>query len=206
MNVGFRGICYHDRMAYTPTILAFAGATRTGSYNKRLIKVAAKAAEQAGASVTLIDLRDMDLPLYDGDLEKAHGLPENAKKLKAMLLEHDGLLISSPEYNSSISAVLKNAIDWASRPVEGQPPLAEFRGKVAGLMAASPGALGGLRGLVHLRAILGNIGVLVLPDQLAVSKAHEAFDDEGSLKDEVQHKKIAAIAERTVQTIAKLNA
>ena len=143
-------------MGYTPRILAFAGATRTESYNKKLIRAAAAIAEASGAAVTLLDLRDLNMPLYDGDLEATHGLPDGAKRLKAMLLEHDGLLISSPEYNSSISAVLKNSIDWASRPVQGQAPLAEFRGKVAGIMAASPGMLGGLRGLVHLRAILGN--------------------------------------------------
>lgn len=193
-------------MAYTPKILAFAGSTRSGSFNKKLVKVAADAATNAGASVTYLDLRDLELPMYDGDLEANEGLPEGAMRLKAMMQDHDGFLISSPEYNSSISAVLKNAIDWASRPVEGQPPLVEFKEKVAGLMAASPGGLGGLRGLVHLRAILGNIGVLVLPDQLAISKAGDAFDDDDSLKDQSQQKKIAAIAEKTAHTIAALRA
>lgn len=192
-------------MSHTPRILAFAGATRTGSFNKKLVKVAAKAAQEAGATVTFIDLRELDMPIYDGDLEQSQGLPEGAKTLKKLMLEHDGFLISSPEYNSSISAVLKNAIDWASRPVEGQAALAEYANKVAGIMAASPGALGGLRGLVHLRAILENIGVMVVPDQMAISKAHEAFDDSGSLKDEAQQKKIAAIAKRVSQTIAKLH-
>jgi len=193
-------------MAHIPRILVFAGATRTGSYNKMLVKVAAAAAEQAGAKTTYLDLRDLKLPLYDGDLEKADGLPEGAKKLKAMMLEHDGLLISSPEYNSSISAVLKNAIDWASRPAEGENPLAAFQGKVAGIMAASPGGLGGLRGLVHLRAILENIAVMVVPDQIAIAKAHELFSDDGSLTDESQQKKVAAIAEKVTHTIAKLRA
>lgn len=192
-------------MSYTPRILAFAGSTRVGSFNKKLIKVAADAAEKAGASVTFLDLRNLHLPLYDGDLEESQGLPEGAQQLKKLMLEHEGLLISSPEYNSSISAVLKNAIDWASRPVKGQPPLAEFKGKVAGLMSTSTGALGGLRGLVHLRAILGNIGVLVLPDQHAVPRAHEAFDEHDQLKDQLQLDKIQAIAQRTVQTVAKLN-
>ena len=118
--------------------------------------MAADAARDAGAEVTLIDLRDLPLPLFDGDLEDKQGLPENAKKLKALLRAHDGLLISSPEYNSSITGVLKNAIDWASRAeTDDEPPLVCFRGKVAALLSASPGALGGLRGLVHLRAILG---------------------------------------------------
>lgn len=191
-------------MASNPRILAFAGSTRTESFNKKLIRVAVKAAEKAGAEVTLIDLRDLDLPIYDGDLEAEHGLPEGAVELKQIMKANDGLLISSPEYNSSISGVLKNAIDWASRPTGDDVPLEAFVGKVAGLMAASPGALGGLRGLVHLRAILGNINVLVIPDQLAISKANEAFHADGTLKDEGQAKKIAAIAERVVRIAGAL--
>ncbi len=198
--------CYHESMSYTPRILAFAGSTRSDSYNKKLVKVAANAAESTGAAVTYLDLRDLDLPVYDGDLEASSGLPEGAKKLKQLMLDHDGLLISSPEYNSSISAALKNAIDWASRPAEGEGQLAAFRGKIAGIMAASPGGLGGLRGLVHLRAILENINVMVVPDQMAISQAHEAFNDDGSLKDEGQQKKISGIAKKLTETIAKLNA
>ena len=121
--------------------------------------------------MTLLDLRDYPMPLYDGDLEEASGIPEPARRFKQVLIEHDGFLIASPEYNSSISPALKNAIDWASRPVPGEPALVAYQGKTAGLMAASPGALGGLRGLVHVRAILGNIGVLVIPEQIAVSSA-----------------------------------
>lgn len=178
-----------------PRILAFAGSTRSGSFNKKLIRFAADAARDAGAEVTLLDLRDLPLPLFDGDLEDERGLPENAKKLKTLLRAHDGLLISSPEYNSSITGVLKNAIDWASRAeADDEPPLVCFRGKVAALLSASPGALGGLRGLVHLRAILGNIGVIVLPDQVAVSAAHEAFDESGKLKDPKRAAQVAGIA------------
>lgn len=175
----------------TPKILAFAGSTRTASYNKQLVRFAAEAARAAGAEVTLVDLRDYPLPLFDGDLEDQQGLPENAKKLKAIFLEHDALLISSPEYNSSITAVLKNTLDWVSRTEnDDEPALAAYRGKTAALISASPGALGGLRGLVHLRAILGNIGVMVLPDQVSVPKAHEAFDEKGGLKDERDRKSV----------------
>jgi chromate reductase, NAD(P)H dehydrogenase (quinone) len=178
-----------------PRILAFAGSTRAGSFNKKLIRVAADAAREAGSEVTLIDLRDFPLPLFDGDLEDASGLPENAKKLKELMRSHDGFLISSPEYNSSITGVLKNTIDWASRDeTDDEPPLVCFRGKVASLMSASPGGLGGLRGLVHLRAILGNIGVIVLPDQVAVGAAHEAFDDDGKLRDARKAGQVAGIA------------
>ena len=103
-------------MAYTPKILAFAGSTRKDSFNKKLVKITGEAARLAGAQVTYLDLRDLPMPLYDGDLEAEQGIPQNARKLKALMLSHDGLLISAPEYNSSISGVLKNAIDWASRP------------------------------------------------------------------------------------------
>ena len=146
-------------------ILAFAGSTRVDSFNKKLVKIAAAGAGKAGAEVALIDLRDFALPLYDGDLEDRDGLPANAKKLKQLFLAHDGLLLSCPEYNSGITPMLKNTIDWVSRAeTDDEKPLACYAGKVAGLMSASPGALGGLRGLVQVRAILGNIKVLVLPD------------------------------------------
>ncbi len=170
-------------MSTQPRVLALAGSTRTASFNKKLVRIAMEGAARKGAAVTYLDLRDLPLPLFDEDLEAAKGLPENACKLKAAFLAHDALLISSPEYNSSISAVLKNAIDWVSRPAPGEAPLACFEGKIAALLSASPGALGGLRGLVHLRAILGNIRVIVLPEQISVSRAHEAFEPEGHLKD-----------------------
>ncbi len=193
-------------MANQPRILMFAGSTRTDSYNKKLVKVAGKGAEEAGATVTFLDLRDLALPLYDEDLETAEGLPEGAQKLKTLLLAHDGLLIASPEYNSGMSAVLKNAIDWASRPVDGEAPLAAFTGKVCAIMSASPGALGGLRGLVGVRSLLGNIGVLVLPDQVAVPKAYEVFDEQGALKDPKQNASIKALGAKVAQLIVKLNA
>jgi len=191
-------------MSYIPKILAFAGSTRKESFNKKLVKIAADAARSAGAQVTYLDLRDIPMPLYDGDLETEQGIPENGKKFKAMLLAHDGLLISAPEYNSSISGVLKNAIDWASRPVSGEAPLACFAGKVVTLMSASPGALGGLRSLVTVRSLLSNIRVIVLPDQVAVPKAHEAFGPDGKLKDPKQQASIEALGRDLVGVLAKL--
>jgi NAD(P)H-dependent FMN reductase len=166
-----------------PRILAFAGSLRKDSYNKKLVQIAAQGARSAGAEVTYIDLKDYPLPVYDGDIEAASGIPENGLKLKKLFAEHDGLLIAAAEYNSSISAVLKNTIDWVSRQLPGEPGLASFNGKVATLMSASPGGLGGLRGLVHVRSILGNINVIVLPEQLAIARAYEAFNADGSLKD-----------------------
>jgi NAD(P)H-dependent FMN reductase len=187
-----------------PKILAFAGSTRRDSLNKKLARVAAEAARAAGAEVTLVDLRDLPMPLYDGDLEKAEGIPPNAMRFKELLLAHRGLLVASPEYNSSISGVLKNSIDWASRQSPGEPALACFQDKVCGLLAASPGALGGLRGLVTVRSLLGNLGVIVVPDQLAVGKAHEAFDAEGRLVDAKQRATVERIAKRVVDLVTRL--
>jgi chromate reductase len=188
-----------------PKILAFAGSTRTESWNKKLIKIAVEGARAAGAEVTLIDLRDFPMPLYDGDLEAA-GIPDNARKLKLLFLDHSGLLISSPEYNSSISGVLKNSIDWVSRSEPGEAPLACYADKVAALLSASPGALGGLRGLVTLRSILGNIKVLVLPDQVSVMKAHEAFNPDGTLKDAKQAASVQKLGKSLTETLVKLRA
>lgn len=188
-----------------PKILAFAGSLRQGSFNKKLIKIAVKGAEQADADITLIDLADFTLPAYNGDDEAAHGLPENAKKLKQLMIAHDGLLISSPEYNSSISGAFKNVIDWVSRPEEGEKiSLPAFRGKVAAIMSASPSGLGGLRGLVHLRAILENIHVMVLPEQVTVPSAHEAFDEDGHLKDQQKEKRVISLGSQLAKITAKL--
>lgn len=192
-------------MADKPKILAFAGSTRIESYNKKLVKIAANGAKAAGAEVTYIDLRDLPLPLYDEDLEAQEGLPNNARTLKNLLISHQGLLIASPEYNSSLTAVLKNAIDWASRPLPNEPPLAAFAGKVAAIMSASPGGLGGLRGLVHLRSILGNIKVIVLPDQVAVPNAYTAFNHDGSLQDSKQQESIEKLGENVANILFKLN-
>lgn len=186
-------------------ILAFAGSTRKESLNKKLIKIAAAGASEAGANVTLVDLRDFQMPLYDGDLEQQEGLPSNTRKLKELMLAHNGFLISAPEYNSSISGVLKNTIDWTSRQSEGETPLACYQGKVAGLVSASPGGLGGLRGLVTVRSILENIGVLVIPEQVAVSKAHEAFDTDGSMKNKDQEQKVKKIGASVAKLLLKMN-
>src|SRR5262244_2530126 len=187
-----------------PRILAFAGSLRRDSFNKKLVPITAKGAREAGAEVTLIALKDFPLPLFDQDLEAEQGMPENGKKLKQLFIDHDGLLMACPEYNSSITAVLKNAIDWVSRPAPGEPSLVAFRGKIATLMSASPGALGGLRGLVHVRSILGNLGVIVLPDQIAVSRAHEAFNADGSLKDPKQQAGIEGLGRTLASFLMKL--
>ena len=189
----------------TPRILAFGGSLRRDSFNQKLAAIAAEGARAAGAEVTLIALRDFPLPVFDQDFEAAEGLPEAAKKLKQIFREHHGLLIASPEYNSGITGALKNAIDWVSRAEsDDEPPLVAYTGKTAILCAASPGALGGLRGLVQVRAILGNIGVTVLPDQVAVSKAHEAFHEDGALANEKQAAKVKGLGAQLTRHLAKL--
>lgn len=180
-------------MTHPARILAFAGSTRKDSLNKKLLQIAVQGAQVAGAEVTVADLRDLPIPLYDGDLEAEQGLPENAKKLKALMRANDGFLIAAPEYNSSISAVLKNAIDWASRAEANEAPLACFSEKAAALLSATPGGLAGLRGLAALSSILHNIGVHVLPVQFGLPRAHEAFQETGILKDPKQQAKAAQI-------------
>jgi|SRR5262245_45206759 len=193
-------------MASAVRILAFAGSTRTGSFNKKLLRVGAEAARRAGAEVTVLDLRDHPMPLYDGDLEAAQGLPGPAVAFKQLLIAHDGFLLSCPEYNTSISGVLKNAIDWASRSQPGEPQLVAFRGKTAALMSASPGALGGLRSLITVRSILGNIGTLLLPEQVSLPLAHEAFNDDGSLKDAKRQQAVEKLAAGLVELTRRMKA
>jgi chromate reductase, NAD(P)H dehydrogenase (quinone) len=182
-----------------PKILAFSGSARRESFNKRMVAIAAEGAKLAGAQVTLIDLVDYELPLFNQDLEVEKGLPAGAVALKKLFVEHHGLLVSCPEYNSSITPLLKNTIDWVSRSVPGEAALSAYKGKVATLMSASPGGLGGLRGLVTVRSILGNIGVVVLPDQIALPTAHQAIGADGRLKDE----KMQASIERLGRGLAE---
>jgi NAD(P)H-dependent FMN reductase len=185
-----------------PRILAFAGSLRQGSYNKKLIRLACKGAQAAGAEVTLIDLKDYPLPVYDGDIE-AQGMPANVEGLRKLFLSHHGLLMSCPEYNSSISGVWKNTIDWVSRPWPGDKPYHCFNDKVAAVMSASPSGLGGLRGLVHVRSILGNMNVLVLPKQVTVSKANDAFQEDGNLKDQKLQAQVEELGAMLAQTLKK---
>lgn len=192
-------------MTYRPKILAFAGSLRKDSFNKKLIKIAVKGAQEAGADVTLIDLKDFPLPIYDQDIEDAEGLPKNALKLKELMLSHDGFLLACPEYNSSMSAVFKNVIDWTSRKAkEDEVYLCCFIDKAVALMSASPGALGGLRALVHIRAMFGNVFSYVIPQQKSIPKADKAFDSEGNLLDPKNQKEVLDIGKNLAQFIQKL--
>ncbi len=170
-------------MSTTPKILAFAGSAREGSFNKQLVRIAAEGARRAGAEVTLLDLRDLPMPLFDQDLEAREGEHPNARAFKDLLQRHEGLLIASPEHNGSYSALLKNALDWASRRRADEPPLACLTGKLVALMSASPGPLGGARGLPQLATLLRVLRCLVLPDQVTIPGAGQAFDEQGGLKD-----------------------
>lgn len=185
-----------------PKILAFAGALRTQSWNKKLIRIGAGMARDAGCEVNLIDLRDYPMPLYDGDIEAADGLPPKARELKTLMLGSDAFLLSCPEYNSSISAVLKNTIDWVSRPRPDEPNA--FKGRIAGLLAASPGNLGGVRGLLTVRQVLTTLGVLVVPTQFALSQAANAFAEDGMLKDERHRDAVKAVVTELVSVTSAL--
>lgn len=192
-------------MVYRPKILAFAGSLRKDSYNKKLVKIAVKGAEQAGAVVTYIDLSDFPLPVYNEDIETSQGLPANALKLKELMLASDGFLIAAPEYNSSISGALKNAIDWASRPAsKDEVYLSCFIGKAAVIMSASPSQLGGLRGLVTVRSILENIYTIVLPEQKTIPLAMDAFTPEGTLKDSKQQAAVEKLGKTLTEFLGKL--
>lgn len=188
------------------SVLVIPGSTRTDAFSKKLARVAAHSIDQTGATATLIDLREFPLPLYDGDLEATIGLPEQAIRLRQLVQRHDALLIASPEYNSSIPAVLKNALDWVSRPYAAEPGVSAYRDKVAALLSSSPGALGGLRGLVHLRQILQNVGCLVISEQFALGNAGAAFDEDGQLTDPKQAAGVAAVARRLLEVAARLAA
>lgn len=168
-------------------LLAFSGSTRESSFNRMLLAYAVEGARDAGAVVTELSLKDYDMPLYDGDLEDRDGVPEAALELKELFHAYQGFLIASPEYNGLFPAVLKNTLDWISRPVP-ENTLVPFKGKSAALMSASPGGLGGIRGLMHLRTQLSNLQVLVLPQQVNVPMAHKVFGSDGRLADD---KKIA---------------
>lgn len=167
-----------------PKILVFAGSNRSGAFSGKLAATAALELGKAGADVTRIALFDYPLPIMDEDLEREKGIPDNAYRLARMFAAHDGMLICSPEYNASIPPLLKNTLDWVSRiSKDNGKSLKPYQGKIAALCSSSDGAFAGIRGLVHLRAVAMNIGMTVISEQCSISKASEAFDDSGQLKD-----------------------
>jgi NAD(P)H-dependent FMN reductase len=179
-------------------LLFFAGSAREASFNKRLARLGAEIAEANGLAATFADLGDYPMPLYDADLQAIDGIPENALKFEALMRVHTGIFIAAPEYNASITPLLKNTLDWVSRVrIEGEEPLAVFKTRVFALGSASPGGMGGLRGVNAVRAVLElGVGALVLPDQFAVPKAGEAFEDNGHLKNKDSQEKFKQLVQK----------
>lgn len=185
-------------------IVAFAGSTRQNSFNKKLARIASNLCSEAGLHTTYIDLKFYPLPLYDGDLEEEIIAPEHALKLRQILQSNDGFIIACPEYNSSISGVLKNMIDWCSRPHLNEEPLACFKNKIIALLSASPGRLGGLRGLADTRKILSSLGSLVIPEQFALAEAHERLSLDGYLEKDSDHAEIQKVVNSFIHHVTKL--
>jgi NAD(P)H-dependent FMN reductase len=182
-------------------LLVFAGSTRAQSYNRQLAAAAATMAEAEGAQVTRLNLADFDVPMYNADLE-AGGTPRDVVRLKEIFHAHPAWIISSPEYNGSYTALLKNTIDWVSSPIKGDPLWSSgtkpFAGKVVGLLSASPGALGGLRSLSHLTPLLMNLQCWVSPRQFALAKAAEAFDPDGRLSVEASRVALHGVVDQVL--------
>lgn len=182
----------------TPHLIAFAGSLRADSYNKLLVKNAAELARAQGAEVTVIDLKDYALPIFDEDLEKDMN-SQALNQLRRLFSSANGLLIASPEYNGSFSSVLKNTLDWLSRPSQDQSYAPAYGQLTVGLMAASPGGLGGIRGLSHIRELMSNLGSLVVPNQIAVGASYEAFDENGTLTNGAMSDRLDALVQQVIQ-------
>lgn len=185
-------------------VLVVSGSSRAGSFNALLAQAAAAQVRGVGAQATLADLRGLDLPLYDGDLEARQGVPEGARVLRQLVVEHDALIVSAPEYNALPTPLLLNSFDWLSRlAAEGSWPAGSVAtaGKVVGLLAASPGGFGGVRALPIVRQFLAtNFGMVVAPEHFALNFAHQAFDEQGALK-QTSHQEALA---RVVQGVLRL--
>ena len=190
-------------------LLIFAGSTRLNSFNRKLAAVAAGLARASGADVTHIELSDFDIPMYNADLE-ARGTPPDVMKLKQLMHEHPAWIICSPEYNASYPALLKNTIDWASSPVKSDPAWTdEFkfsRGKVVGILSASPGPLGGLRSQSHLAPLLLNVQCWVAPRNFALGRASDAFDAQGQLLNDAHRQNVQAVIDQVLFAAGRLAA
>jgi len=191
-------------MTSRPKILVFAGSAREASLNKKLARAAAKAIDENGGEAMFIDLRDYPMPIYEGDLEAREGMPPFARKLRELFVSHPAFLIVSPENNGTIPSLLKNAIDWLSRDVDGKSGLEPYRGKVIALMSASPGAFGGVVCLTHLRFSLSKLLAHVIPDQFPLPKADQAFAEDGSLKEAWQQKSVLTVVRQLIETTSRL--
>ena len=184
-------------------ILAFAGSTRKESWNRKVLAVAVAGARDAGAEVTLVNLADYPMPIYNADLHTADGVPAAMLELRKLMMSANGLLIASPEYNTSITPLLKNTIDWLSQEVNGESGNAPFEGKIGGLMGASNGAFGTIRALPHVSYIFSNLGVFMLP-VVAVPGVAKSFDEAGNMTNERTKKMLSGLGARLANTIVKL--
>lgn len=183
-------------MTNSARLLFFAGSARRGSHNKKLARLGAMIAEANGITATFLDLADYPMPIYHGDLEAESGLPDNALKLRAVMEAHTGIFIASPEYNASITPLLKNSLDWVSRPHDGVPTQV-YKTRVFALGSASPGGMGGLRSLNTVRTVLTlGLGALVLPEQFAVPRAVEAFGEDGHLNNKDAQENFKALIQK----------
>lgn len=191
----------------TVKLLFFAGSMREASLNKRLAKAASVAASEFDAEVTFIDLKDFNMPIYCGDLEKNDGIPEAALRLAELVKAHDGVFIASPEYNSSISPLLKNTLDWVSRiRSEETPPRTPWQeARLFAIGASSMGLMGGLRGIQLLSALLTNgYQVTVLPQTVAVGKGHEVLNDDGSISNPQSEAMLSGAMKAFVKSASQL--
>lgn len=190
------------------SLLVFAGSTRQQSFNRKLAHATAALARDAGATVTLLELSDFDIPLYNADLE-AQGTPADVIRLKEILWQHPAWIICSPEYNGSYTALLKNTIDWASSPAKGHPDWQDgtksFRGKVVGMLSASPGGLGGLRSQSHLAPLLINLECWLAPKAFALGSAGSAFDEHGALVQQTHRDRVRAVVDQVLWASARLH-
>jgi chromate reductase, NAD(P)H dehydrogenase (quinone) len=190
-------------------LLIFAGSTRENSFNRKLAHTAADMARTSGAAVTLLELGDLEIPMYNADLEK-QATPSDVMKLKQILFDHPAWIICSPEYNGSYTALLKNTIDWATSPVKSDPAwndgFRSFTGKVVGMLSASPGALGGLRSQSHLLPLLINSQCWVAPKAFALAHAAEAFDADGQLVNDQHRQSVQAVIDQVLFAATRLAA
>lgn len=186
-------------------ILGFAGSTRRESWNRKVLEIAVAGARSEGADVTVVNLDDYPMPIYNADWHVEHGVPGAMLELRKLMMSANGLLIASPEYNTSITPLLKNTIDWLSQEVNGESGNAPFEGKIGGLMGASNGGFGTIRALPHVSYILSNLGVFMLP-VVAVPGVAKSFDESGNMTNERTKKTLSGLGARLAKTIVKLAA
>ncbi|MEP7155593.1 MAG: NAD(P)H-dependent oxidoreductase [Betaproteobacteria bacterium] len=187
----------------TARILAFAGSARKDSWNRKVLEVAAQGARDAGAEVKVVNLGDFPMPIYNADWHAENGVPPAMRELRTHMMAANGLLIASPEYNTSITPLLKNTIDWLSQDVDGENGYAPFTGKIGGLMGASNGAFGTIRALPQVSFMLSNLGVFMLP-VVAVPGVAKTFDENGIMTNEHSKRMLTGLGARLADTVTKL--